>query len=152
MTSWVRGLLLGRTRVWMIAVAFLAALIVAGSNLIDEGEVVEVKTYDALGREYVTEVWIVDLDAASYLRAGSSDAAWLQRLQADPEIVLVRRGEESRHRAVPEDDDDTRRLVNAAMADKYGRADRIWARLSDLGRTIPIRLAPPESPPARVAP
>ena len=80
-TAKARSLLMGRIRPVMIAVGLVAAIPVITSRLVDEGEIVTLTTVDDRGREYMTEVWIVDLPTGSYLRAGSSDARWLERLR-----------------------------------------------------------------------
>jgi hypothetical protein len=129
----------------MIAVGAVAALLVVSSNLVDEGEIVEIKTVDAHGREHVTEAWIVDLPAGPYLRASSPEARWLERLRGEPEVVVTRRGQQVAYRAIPESDHEIRELVNAAMREKYGVNDRFWAQLSDTERMVPIRLLPSAS-------
>ena len=145
LTEAARKLLLGRIRTVMIAVASVAALLVIGALLIDEGEIVKITTRDAQGREYVTELWIVELPSGIYLRAGSPDVEWLARIRAAPAIVLERGDEETRHRAVPEPSARTLQALNTAMAEKYGFADRLWARLSDRDLSVPIRLAPADT-------
>lgn len=136
----LRSLLLARIRPIMLAVAFLAALLVISSRLVDEGEIVMITTIDPHGRDQVTEVWIVELPRGTYLRAGSPDVGWLERLRAHPEITVERGGEVSSFRAVPDDGNAIREQVNQAMSEKYGFADRLWGRFSDRGHAIPIRL------------
>ncbi len=140
LTGKLRSLLLARIRPIMLAVAFLAALLVISSRLVDEGEIVMITTIDPHGRDQVTEVWIVELPLGTYLRAGSPDVGWLERLRAHPEITVERGGEVSSFRAVPDDGDAIREQVNQAMSEKYGFADRLWGRFSDRGHAIPIRL------------
>ena len=142
MTRKLRGFLLRRTRVVMIAAAVLAALLIGVSSLIDEGEIVRVTTLDSKGRTHVTQLWIVDLDTGAYLRARSPDAAWLSRIRAEPEVTLQRRDAEAKFRALGEDRAAIRAEVNLAMGEKYGFADRLWVRLSDPTRAVPLRLVP----------
>ena len=130
-TGKMRGLFLDRIRVVMITVAILAVLLVVASRLIDEGEIVKVTTLDSSGRDQVTEVWIVDLDGGSYLRAGSPDAAWLARVRAHPEITVHRGDRDAKYRAVCDEGASIRGRVNLAMSEKYGFADWLWALLSD---------------------
>ena len=136
----LRGLVLGRIRPVMLAVAFLAALLVISSRLVDEGEIVMITTLDSQGRDQVTELWIVELPSGTFLRAGSPDAAWLERLQAQPEVTLERDGAIARFRAVPENTGSIREKVNEAMSAKYGFADRLWGQLADRSLAVPIRL------------
>lgn len=138
----MRGLLLGSRRAVMLSVTLIAGLLVAGTYLIDEGEIVEVKTIDVSGRDHITEVWIVDLPSGLYLRAGSPDAAWLERVRDDPEIVVTRGEQEGVYRAVVEDEQTIRAKVNAAMSAKYGFADRLWGRFAAHDTAVPIRLVP----------
>lgn len=109
---------------------------------IDEGEVVNLSTVDARGAQFETQLWIIEQDGHLYLRAGRPAARWLARLRAHPEVKIERGGTSSAYRAVPVDDPATRELVNRGMAEKYGQADRLIARLFDHSRSVPIRLEP----------
>jgi hypothetical protein len=126
----------------MIAVGVLAVIPVITSRLVDEGEVVELSTFDEHGREHMTEVWIVDLPSGTYLRAGAPEAEWLARVRIHPEVEIVRADQPERFRAVPDEDAEARRLVNTAMAEKYGFADELWSHFADRERSVPIRLHP----------
>ena len=88
---------------------------------------------------------MVDEGDGTYLRAGSPEATWLERVLVDPEIAVTRNGEESVYRAILRDDDETRARVNASMSEKYGFADRIWAAVSDHEKTLPILPVPSTS-------
>jgi hypothetical protein len=138
----LRALLQGRIRPVMITVALIAALLVIGARLVDEGEVVMLTTVDSRGRDQVTELWIVALPSGTYLRAGSPDVAWLARLRDHPKIKLERGDEVTYFVAVPEAGDAIRTQVNEAMNSKYGFANELWGRFSDRGSAIPIRLDP----------
>ena len=140
-----RRALMSRMRLVMIAVGAVAALLVVGTWLVDEGEIVKVTTVDARGRDHVTELWIVDLPSGIWLRAGSPDVEWLARIRATPEIVVERQGEQRRYRAVPDPSPEAQREVDRAMSEKYGAADRFWARVSDHAHTVPIRLEEAEA-------
>jgi hypothetical protein len=142
LTGRVRSLLLDRIRTVMLTVGVLAAVVVVGTRLVDEGEIVEVITVDALGRDHVTELWIVDLPSGTYLRAGSPDVEWLARIRETPQILLERGDQELRYRAIPEESEPIAQQVNRAMGEKYGFADRIWAVVSDRAFAVPIRLLP----------
>lgn len=141
-TAATRRLLLSRIRLVMIGVGAVAGILVAGTWMIDEGEIVEITSWDGSGREHVTELWIVDLPSGSYLRAGSSGARWLARIRDDPEIVLERDGRRVPHRALPQGDRDLAARVDRAMREKYGFADRIWGALSDRRGAVPVRVVP----------
>jgi hypothetical protein len=137
-----RRLLLPRIRAVMIGVVSVAAVLVLGTWFVDEGEIVRLTSVDAAGRDHVTELWIVDLPSGLWLRAGAPDARWLERIRANPELIVERGDQESRYRAVPEPTPERQQEVNRAMAEKYGAADRVWARIFDHRLTVPVQLLP----------
>jgi hypothetical protein len=145
-TATPRAMLLSRTRPVMIGVGLLAAGLVLGTWLVDEGEIVKLTSVDAAGREQVTELWIVDMPSGAWLRAGDPASRWLARIRANPEVVLERDGELQHYRALPDSSPETREEINRAMAEKYGAADRFWGRISDHGKTVPVRLRPLPEP------
>lgn len=127
-------------RVVMVVVGLAAAAIVLFALWIDKGEVVTLLTTDSNSIIQDTQLWAVELDGVTYLRASNARAAWLARLRVEP-LVEVEFDDSSRHyRAVPLDDPALRSRINAAMARKYGFADRLWGRLGDRSASIPIRL------------
>ncbi len=126
----------------MIGVGSIAAVLVVGTWLVDEGEIVKITTLDEMGRDHETELWIVDLPSGSWLRAGTPEVEWLARVRANPDIVVERGGEDRRYRAVPETSSEIRHEIDRAMSEKYGAVDRFWARVSDHAQTVPIRLVP----------
>jgi len=143
-----------RARPIMLALGLFVFVLVAGALLVEEGEIVQLTTHDAALHELETQLWIVDLDGAEYLRAGRANARWLERIRVRPEVVL-QRGEESVPRlAVPLDDRELRRRVDAAMARKYGLSDRLFRLLRDAKGSVPVRLDPVKDPaaPARGEP
>lgn len=88
-----------------------------------------------------TALWVVDVQGATYVRAPSAEAAWLDRLLAGP--VRLHRGETTvLVRAVPVDDPWTRSAVNEAMQQKYGVFERFFGQLHGAGTSLPIRLEP----------
>ena len=74
----------------MIVLAVIVAAFVVGSIAIDEGEVVHLWTLDEEGRAHESDLWIVDVDGASFLRANGPDARWFVRLQANPRVTVER--------------------------------------------------------------
>lgn len=138
-------------RIALLLTGIVAALVVLLSAFgLDEGEVVTLTTVSPSGARFETSVWLVEDGGSLWLRSGRPDAQWLARLRARPEITIARDEERLAYRAIPLDDDAARSRVNAAMAEKYGVADRILARFVPLGRSVPIRLDPSTetSPPA----
>ena len=136
----LRRILLGRIRLLMICVAGLVAIVIMGSALLDEGEVVGLVVAGADDRLHETDLWIIDLENASYLRAAAPDTRWLARLRAQPTVTLSRGRSQRSFRAIPEVDAETLERVNRAMAEKYGLADRLWGHVSDRSLAVAIRL------------
>lgn len=136
-------------RAFLLALGILAAVVVLGSSFaVDEGEVVSLVTEDDHGAHYETTLWIVDQDGALFLRASRPRVQWLVRLRTHPGVE-IRRGERLLHFvAHPDERPEVRARVNAAMAAKYGTANRLLGHLFDLERAVPIRLEPglPPSP------
>jgi hypothetical protein len=130
-------------KVLLVLAGLTVALVVFVTAFgIDEGEVVNLVTVDARGAQFETQLWIIEHDGALYLRAGRPAARWLARLRAHPEVKIERGGTTRAYRAVPLDDPATRAAVNRRMAEKYGQADRLIARIFDRSHTVPIRLEP----------
>ncbi len=125
----------------MLGAGLLAALVVFFALWLDEGEVVTLHTYDASGQEFETQLWIAEMAGDLYLR-GTPDRRWVARLQTRPDVRLERGGETSAHRALRVDDPAIAAAVDAAMAEKYGLADRIAAALFDRRLAVAIRLEP----------
>lgn len=127
--------------------------------LLDEREVATLTTHAADGETFETQVWVVDGEAltdaavpadsdaagALFLRAYRPDAAWLKRLAASSAVELQRDGWSRPYRAEPIADDALRARLNAAMASKYGLADRLLASIFDGAVAVPVRLVPDAS-------
>lgn len=127
-------------RGFILLVAFVAALVVGGLMLASEygGEVVTLWTTDERGIEYSTSLWVVEDAGSQWLRAGSTESGWYQRLKARPEVKLERNGEVRRYQAQPRPGDTQR--INALMARDYGFADRLVGIARDESKSIAIRL------------
>jgi hypothetical protein len=136
----IRRLLLGRTRLVMLVIGLLVALLVTGAALIDEGEVVLLTIEDDQGRLHETDLWVVDLDGRPYLRAAQPDATWLAWVRAHPRIVLHRAGAKRQYLAVVVETRVAHDRVRHEMALKYGFADRFWSWVSDRSLAVAIRL------------
>jgi len=133
-------------RALLLAVGIAVAVIVIASNSLDEGEVVTLVTKSDNGAAYDTQLWIVEWNGQLYLRVGSPNAHWLERLRANPQVTLQRGGAALTFTALPKDDSETRDAVNDRMAAKYGYADRLWGYLGDRDRSVPILLEPRPGP------
>ena len=75
----------------VLAVLFVGAIFAASEF---GGEVVHLRTTDAQGTEHTTHLWVVDDGGFAWLRAGHGDTGWLQRIEAHPDVVVERHGEE----------------------------------------------------------
>lgn len=127
----------------------LAVVAVALATIcVDEGEVAKLVTFDNRQQAFETELWIVDIEGRTYVRAADSESDWLERLLAHPELQLRRNDSVSRVRGVPSDDPALREAVNEAMRSKYGSVDRVVGWVRDRSRCVPVRLEPlsPTSP------
>jgi hypothetical protein len=138
MEKWMRALLL--------AVGIAVGAIVIASNTVDEGEVVTLVTRNGGGALYDTQLWVVEYDGRSYLRAGSPNVRWLERLRAHPDVTLKRGAESLPYTARPQDDPAIRAGVNERMAQKYGYADKLWGYVADRPHSVPILLEPRNTP------
>lgn len=133
----------------MIGVGAVVGFLVLASLVIDEGEVAHLATVDTDGVEHEADLWVVDIDGVSYLRAHSARVSWLSRLQAKPQVRLKREAHDEweRYRAVVVDDPNVRARVDGAMGKKYGYTEVLWNLGVDPGSTVPIRLDPVPSTP-----
>ncbi len=141
-TEVTRRLLLSRSRLVMIGVGSVAALLVVGAGVVEKGEIVKLTTWDAEGHDQVTELWVVDLPSGIWLRAAVPRSGWVDRIRENPEVSLERDGASRRYLAAPVPDAALRARVNRAMAVKYGLKDRLWSKISDHGESVPVRLVP----------
>ena len=103
------------------------------------GEVVVLRTFDAEDRPHETRLWIVDHRGARWLNAGAPEAAWLIRLQENPQVEVTDDARTRIYTAVPvlEERDAVLRL----MREKYAGADR-YVRGIMGEASVPVRLDP----------
>ena len=126
----------------MLVIGMLIGTTVLGAIVVDEGEVVTLMTTAPDGVRYETQLWIIEVDGASYLRSGSGRTRWLERVRGHPQVTLHRNGKYLEMIATPSSDSTVRRSVNRAMATKYGTADSFWRRVLGANGTLPERLDP----------
>ncbi len=124
----------------ILGLVLLVAVFIGALALASEfgGEVVVISTSDDRGVPFETSLWIVEHRGSQYLRAGSRESAWFQRLKKNPTIQMERRGETFSYRAVPEPT--STQKINELMAQDYGVADQLIGLMRDSGETIAIRL------------
>jgi hypothetical protein len=131
---------------WLIGLVICSPLIFGGALLGASeygGEKVELETLDERGTSFFTTLWVVDLHEEPWLRAGDPESTWLQRLQADPEVFLIRDGERRKYRAEVSDEGPER--VNEAMREKYAWADQVVSLIQDPEAVVAIRLVEPSA-------
>jgi len=120
----------------LVAVAFGLQIFASES-----GEVVVLRTFaDDTSQE--TRVWIVDDRGVSWLRSGSPEAGWYQRLRENPDIQIERGAELYEYRAFSVESGPTVDHVNALMFQKYGWAEDYIGMFIDRSRSVAIRLDP----------
>jgi hypothetical protein len=129
-----RRAIAGSLVVWavIVAVTYLAG---------EQTEVVVLHTRDQRGAEFTTRMWVVDLGAVTWVRVANPERDWYQRLLANPQVELERRGRRAGYLAIPENQPTTRLTVDEAFAEKYGWVDR-WYGLLVRRDAVPIRLIP----------
>jgi hypothetical protein len=110
------------------------------------GELVTLHTRDASGADKTTHLWVVDDAGYAWLRAGVPSSGWLTRIEADPEVTVVRGGESHHFKAVPVHDPVVRDRIHALMREHYPVADRIVSAIRDGTKSVPVRLEPEQSP------
>lgn len=127
----------------LVGAVVLLAVIVVGLQVVasESGEVVTVRTFTD-GSVQETRLWIVDDAGVSWLRAGSPEAGWYQRVLDNPEIEVVRGGEVSEYTAFPVEGGPTVDHINALMSRKYGWAEGVIGLVIDRSRSVAIRLDP----------
>jgi hypothetical protein len=122
----------------MAALVFGIAVFFAGDL---GGEVVRITTFDGIGTPFTTKVWIVEQGGPTlWIRAGSSNAEWYQRLVQRPGIQLERNGRTAPYRATPVTQ--ATPGINALMAAKYGWADWLIGLVRSRDNAVAVRLDP----------
>ena len=124
----------------IVLTAVGVALVATASFWLEEGEVVTLITTNESGSEFETRLWIVEIDDIPYLRAETENTAWVERIRGRPDVQLDRAGQRTDYRAVPIGADDIRDSVCRAIAEKYGRLDRVVAWFRDYSDSVPVRL------------
>lgn len=102
------------------------------------GEVVELETHDWRGGRFKTSVWIVDMHGDAWIRSGDPESSWLARLRANPEVKVTRDGETLIYQA--EVVEDFSAPLNAAMFEKYGRAEQLISTIHEDEEVVAVRL------------
>ncbi len=133
-----------RATLALAALVLLAALFLLTVGLASESgeEIVVLTTTAEDGAPAETRLWVVDDAGHAWLRAGVPTSGWLVRLEAHPEVTVLRGGESLRLRAVPVREPATRDRIHALMREKYGFADRWISLIRDGTESVAVRLDP----------
>ena len=107
----------------------------------ESGEVVVLRT-SVDGETQETRLWIVDDRGVSWLRSGSPDAGWYQRVRANPDVQIERGAELLEFPAFPIEGGPPVDRVNRLMFEKYGWAEDYIGLFIDRSRSVAIRLDP----------
>jgi len=127
----------------LVGASILLAVILFGLQIVasESGEVVVLRTF-AGGASDETRLWIVDEAGTSWLRAGSPEAGWYQRLRENPDVEVDRGGQRFEYRAFPVEGGPRVAHVNALMFEKYGWAEQVIGLMVDRSASVAIRLDP----------
>ena len=126
----------------LLLVASLPLVIAASTWIVGEQiEVAVLRTYGSDGHGHDTKLWVVDHQGQPWLRARRQRLSWIERIRQNPRVELVRNGVATPYTATIDDAPEAKRVVNAAMADKYGWIDR-WFEIPLHRDPIAIRLDP----------
>ncbi len=118
----------------MVVIAWWLGQMIASES----GEVVVLYTQDKSDEQYSTRLWVVDHEGNAWLRAGSEQAGWYQRLLVLPEIEVLRGSD--RRSVVTTPEPAYRDTINQLMAKKYGWRDTYVGMFFSRDDAIPVRL------------
>ncbi len=105
----------------------------------EQTELAVLRTYDDVGATHDTKLWVADIDDRPYVRIGRAGRSWGERLQAPPEVELIRAGATVPCTATIVTDEAVHRAVNEAFAVKYGWVDW-WYGVVLRRDPVPVRL------------
>jgi hypothetical protein len=127
-----------------VLAGILALLLLCGVALYaasESGEIVVLQTRDAAtGGVHETRLWVVDHEGSLWLRAGDPSNSWYRRLEAHPDVTVMRGSESFAMRAVPAPE--ARDTINDLMNQKYGFADSLICFFLPRDKKVPVRLLP----------
>lgn len=128
-------------RILLVLVLLVGVLGGAQQYAAESGEVVVMTAAEQPSEPVSTRLWVVDYDGSAWLRAGSADAGWYQRLLVAETVTVERGGVVGTFVATPEHS--SRAVIDQAMRAKYGWADRfISALFGGRENGVAIRLSP----------
>ncbi len=104
------------------------------------GEVAVLYTTDSYGHAYRTNVWVVGNESNLWIRATTPTSPWLDRIINNPDVELRRGKILKSYKATPSTN--RRDRVNATMAETYGWAEWLLAKVEDRSEAVPVYLDP----------
>lgn len=104
------------------------------------GEVATLYSDDASGRTFHSPVWVIESGHELWIRSVRPTTAWLDRIINQPTIELLRGAELKTYHATPLAH--RRSRINALMAERYGWAEWLLAKVEDREQAIPVYLDP----------
>lgn len=104
------------------------------------GEVAVLYTTDTHGRSYRTNLWVIGQDSNVWIRATSASSLWLDRIINNPDVELRRGQILTSYKATPLTH--RRSRVNANMAETYGWAEWLLAKVENRSEAVPVYLDP----------
>ncbi len=108
----------------------------------ESGRTAVLRTFEADGTAHDTVLGLLDDGGQLWVESGHWFRGWYRRVQANPDVELVRGGEATPYRAVPDDSaeavDTVTRLMGKGSGAGYwvGRTALLWAPIK------PVRLEP----------
>ncbi|MDG2061293.1 MAG: hypothetical protein P8J93_05720 [SAR86 cluster bacterium] len=131
-----------------IVVVLISAVIVYGVLMFGfselGGEVITLIRPEADGSNKNIRVWVVDSDNQSWIEHGDSKTYWIQQLNSDPELSIIREGKEGKFLAFT--DREAHDFYHSLRREKYGLSDKVLEMLTFNATTkencsgIPVRL------------
>jgi hypothetical protein len=129
----------------VVAAAAALLLVSLGALYVGMAERVEVVVlhHQGEGGAQTVRLWVVDDAGRAWLRTGASNASWLPRVRARPQVHLDRAGERQAFTAVVVDDAATVSRVNQLALEKYGWSEELLrATGMEPSTQVAIRLDP----------
>ena len=104
------------------------------------GEVATLYTTDGGERTFTTQLWVVEHRHKLWIRSLHPTSPWLDRIINNPDVELRRGKILKSYKATPLTH--RRSRVNGYMAETYGWAEWLLAKVEDRTQSVPVYLDP----------